>query len=602
MMMQYCEGRKKQGTRTMTGIYRSHAMPLPAALLKPLIVFVLALLAAVFAASEVLASKRVALVIGNSAYVNASELANPANDASDLAIALNDLGFEVTVGVDLDNRSMRQKVREFSSSLRGADVAMLFYAGHAVQVNGRNYLAPVDTQLQFESDVDFETIPLEFIQEQMEREAETILLFLDACRDNPLTRSLKVASRSNGAGKGLAEEKLSTSGIMIAFATNPGNVALDGKGRNSPFTKAMLDNIRRPGVEISTLMTDVRVQVVKDTDGQQTPWINSALLGRFYFNPDDNENSQETDTTGTQKTASLDDEALPRTGSSAGVENARIEALAWDAVKDSDNVEELETYLAVYGNGFYAKLAKIRIERLKGGKEEGDDSGEAVASVDTPEVSGKAAQSESQTASIEKQAPAESARSTKATFDEAEVARDIQQKLAQLECNPGRPDGIWGKRSQSALDKFVRASGVKLVSARPEPALLNQLREYSGAGCPKPVIVNKTCPAGQRLSRKGNCFTPRSQQASAPPASVTRSVGQPPQDEEFFDDGQQVIIHEPAHQQPPMVMHPQQPQHQQPPMVMHPQPEYGQPAQPNIGGAIVRGVIGAGIACVLGGC
>jgi uncharacterized caspase-like protein len=129
----------------------------------------------------------------------------------------------------------------------------------------------------------------------------------------------------------------------------------------------MLNNIRRPGIEISTLMTDVRVQVVKDTDGQQTPWINSALLGRFYFNPDENA-EQEQVASATQEDAGKNPAngniESGRSGSSAGVDNARIAALAWDAVKESDNVEELETFLQSYVSSFFSKLAQIRFDRL----------------------------------------------------------------------------------------------------------------------------------------------------------------------------------------------------------------------------------------------
>jgi uncharacterized caspase-like protein len=233
------------------------------------------------------ASKRVALVIGNSAYENAIPLKNPRNDAEDLAVKLKSLGFEVVSGFDLDSRGMRDKVREFGQQLRGAEVAMFFYAGHALQVNGRNYLAPVNTDIRNESDLDFETIPMDFVQRQMERETKTILLFLDACRDNPLARSLRASSRSTGSVRGLARETNSSEGTFIAFATQPNNVALDGSGRNSPFTTALLENIDRPGVEISTLMTDVRRQVFELTKEQQIPWINSSLLGRFYFKPEE---------------------------------------------------------------------------------------------------------------------------------------------------------------------------------------------------------------------------------------------------------------------------------------------------------------------------
>lgn len=570
---------------------------------------ILALIIAILAFSafstDASATKRVALVIGNSAYEHANQLANPANDASDMGAALNELGFEVVVGTDLNNRAMRQKVREFSRILRGADVAMMFYAGHAMQVDGKNFLAPVDAKLEFESDLDFETIPLSFIQRQMEREANTILLFLDACRDNPLTRSFRAASRSNGAGRGLAEEKLSSSGILIAFATNPGNIALDGKGRNSPFTKAMLDNIRRPGVEISTLMTDVRVQVVKDTDGQQTPWINSALLGRFYFNPDESvEEEQLASTSQTDATENAADDKIDsgRSGSSAGVENARIAALAWDAVKDSDSVEELESFLQSYGSSFYAKLAKIRIDRLKSGQPKQEvASGQENATPEQKETTeaqateAQAKAGETEVASLEQPKPDES-RTLEKKVDPRELALGIQKELARLDCNPGRPDGIWGKRSQRALDSFAKASKIRLAATSPAPELLDQLRDHNGAGCPKRVIA-KTCPAGQRLSRKGNCFTPRTQTASTPPRTTTRSISQPPQEEVFIQDGRQIVIQEPQNQQ--VIIHQQEPvfvPQQQPVIVQQPQPVM-QP-RPSLG----QRIIGGALSCIVSGC
>lgn len=557
----------------------------------------------VIGASSALAAKRVALVIGNSAYENASKLANPANDAADMAAALKQLGFEVVVGTDLDNRGMRDTVREFGKALRGADVAMLFYAGHAMQVNGKNYLAPVDTRLEYESDLDFETIPLQFIQRQMEREAKTILLFLDACRDNPLTRSFQQASRSQGAGRGLAKEELSSSGILIAFATNPDNVALDGTGRNSPFTRAMLDNIKRPDVEISTLMTDVRVQVVRDTGGQQTPWINSALLGRFYFNPQESVARKDEDG---QQTASLDtSDGGVRESSSRGVDKARIEALAWDSVKDSDSVAELEIFLSTYGDGFYGQLARIRIERLK--KDQGIDQPQQTAETQQTDPG-----SETQTASLAEpgadtaaptgQAQADEARALVPARDPREVRRDIQKRLAALNCNPGRPDGLWGRRSQRGLDAFVRATKVSLASPNPDEVLLQQLTDYDGAGCPKPAVVKrKTCPAGQKLSRKGNCYTPRKQASTRSVAPSQQQATQPapqpqPQQQVIVrQPQQQVIVRQPQPQPQPVIV---QPQPQPQPVIVQPAPPPPQPARPGLG-AIIGGAI---IGCVLGAC
>ena len=329
------------------------------------------------------ASKRVALVIGNSAYENAEPLINPRNDAEDLTVKLEGLGFDVVGGFDLDSRGMRSKVREFGEKLRGAEVALFFYAGHALQVNGRNYLAPVNTDIRNEADLDFETIPMDFVQRQMERETKTILLFLDACRNNPLGRSLRKSSRSTGSVRGLARETNSSEGTFIAFATQPNNVALDGDGRNSPFTTALLENIDRPGIEISTLMTDVRRQVFEATDEQQIPWINSSLLGRFYF-----KGSQETNEG--KKVASLDDGKQTRINDATTQQpvkkvqparrsnksetdrllEMRLEQLAWEAVKDSKDVDELQAFVNAYGSGFFGDLAKLRLARIERQKKE----------------------------------------------------------------------------------------------------------------------------------------------------------------------------------------------------------------------------------------
>ncbi|MGI9402822.1 MAG: caspase family protein, partial [Rhizobiaceae bacterium] len=400
----------------------------------------------------------------------------------------------------------------------------------------------------------------------------------------------------------LAEEKLSSSGILIAFATNPGNVALDGKGRNSPFTKAIIDNIRRPGVEISTLMTDVRVQVVRETDGQQTPWINSALLGRFYFNPDEDSAEQvasadvsaETSETGSEIKAER-----PKTGSSAGVDNARIAAIAWDSVKDSNSVEELETFMQVYGSSFYGKLAQIRIDRLKSTQGQNETAAAPGAQPAIGQDGAPVSQGETQVASLE-QPDAEKSRKLETNLDPRELAKGIQSELARLNCNPGRPDGIWGRRSQSALDKFVKASKVELASASPAPELLDQLQNYDGTGCPKAVVRKKTCPAGQRLSRKGNCYTPKTKTASAPAQTQTRSISQQqaqPQQEVFIQNGQQVIIQQPQ-QVPQGQVIVQQPQ-QQPVIVQQPQPVQ---QRPSIIRNVIRGVVGGVTGCLLGAC
>lgn len=232
------------------------------------------------------AEKRVALVVGNSNYADATILANPVNDANEIAKALKASGFEVILGVDVDKRAFDTKVRNFAELLDGSDVAVFFYAGHGLQVGGRNYLIPTDARLANERDLDFDAVSLDLVLKQMElgRAERTNIVFLDACRDNPFTRNLarSMGTRSGSIGKGLAQVDTGV-GTFIAYSTQPGNVALDGKGSNSPFTAALAKHVREPNRNLTSVMIEVRKEVLAATDGKQVPWDHSALTGEFYF-------------------------------------------------------------------------------------------------------------------------------------------------------------------------------------------------------------------------------------------------------------------------------------------------------------------------------
>jgi len=173
-----------------------------------------------------LAEKRIALVIGNSAYRHTPVLANPYNDATDMVAALKKLGFQVIDGFDLDKASLDRKIRDFAGALQGADVGVFFYAGHGLQVAGQNYLVPIDAKAEAASALDFEMVRLDLVHRIMEREAPTNIIFLDACRDNPLSRNLARAlgTRTTDVGRGLAPVE-SGSGTLISFSPQPGNVA-----------------------------------------------------------------------------------------------------------------------------------------------------------------------------------------------------------------------------------------------------------------------------------------------------------------------------------------------------------------------------------------
>jgi hypothetical protein len=241
-------------------------------------------LAFLLVSSAAHAQKRVALVIGNSAYKHTAKLANPRHDAEDVSAVLKNRGFEVLVGLDLDKAALDRKVREFADVLQGAKVGVFFYGGHGLQVGGQNYLVPVDAELSTVSALDFEMVRLELVHRTMEREAQTNIVFLDACRDNPLARNLARAmgTRSVEVGRGLAPVE-SGIGTLISFSTQPGNVALDGTGRNSPFAGALVKHISTSTDDLSAILISVRNEVIKETHGKQVPWEHSSLTGRFYF-------------------------------------------------------------------------------------------------------------------------------------------------------------------------------------------------------------------------------------------------------------------------------------------------------------------------------
>jgi uncharacterized caspase-like protein len=196
--------------------------------------------------------RRVALVVGNGTYQNAPELPNPPNDARAVAETLHGLGFEVIEARDLGYGAMQVALGGFADKLQGAAVGLFFYAGHGLQLAGENYLVPIDARLQREAQVRLQTAPVQVVLQMMEAEVPTRLVLLDACRDNPLARTLARsmgATRSTVVGQGLAGIQAGA-GTLIAYATAPGEVALDGGGRNSPFTTALLEHIAIPGLEV----------------------------------------------------------------------------------------------------------------------------------------------------------------------------------------------------------------------------------------------------------------------------------------------------------------------------------------------------------------
>jgi tetratricopeptide (TPR) repeat protein len=228
------------------------------------------------------AGGKLALVIGNGAYRNAPKLPNPANDARAIAKALRDNGFQVIEATDLDRAGMDRALLDFLKKASSADVRLLFYAGHGTQVDGNNYLVPIDAAVASKSTAQFEMIDIDRILKGLDDEAHANIIILDACRDNPFESRI-APSRSGGRGAGLTGYQSVGTGTLIAFATAPGNTAADGTGTHSPFTAALLKHIATPALEVNQMLTRVRIDVAAATEKKQVPWVNSSLLGEVFL-------------------------------------------------------------------------------------------------------------------------------------------------------------------------------------------------------------------------------------------------------------------------------------------------------------------------------
>jgi formylglycine-generating enzyme required for sulfatase activity len=266
-----------------------HRPPLWPAGLAGGVVLVLVLLATLLSGTTVEAQqakqRRVALVIGIGKYEHAIRLANPPNDAASMADALRSLGFEVIQGIDVQRAELMNRLKEFSRKSDGADLALVFYAGHGVQVDNENWLLPRDARLADRLDLKFEAITATDLLQTMESAKGRILL-LDACRDNPFKQGFLAQGANRSMTRGLARINTIDTGTLIAFATSPGAVADDGSlngQQNSPFTQGLLENIRTPGLEIRQVLTRTRQSVIAVTKGRQTPWENSSLVADVYL-------------------------------------------------------------------------------------------------------------------------------------------------------------------------------------------------------------------------------------------------------------------------------------------------------------------------------
>jgi TPR repeat protein len=313
--------------------------------LRRVVIAALVLVGSLVAAAPVLrAETRLALVIGNSAYAT-NALQNPKNDAESIARALKIVGFEVVKLTDADQTAMKRAIVEFGRKLRASDaVGLFYYAGHGVQVAGENYLIPVGADIKDVEEAALSGVSLGELLRTMERSSGRLnIAILDACRDNPFPASTRSGTR------GLAQVKAPT-GTLIAYATAPGEVALDGTGGNSPYSAALAEAIPTIGISIDEVFRRTRRKVLDMTAHKQTPWEHSSLTGEFFFRP---------------KSAEAEASVRPVEGS-YGLSHARLSELRdWERIKDTTDAAVLSAHVERYPDGVFREVVSLRLSRLQ---------------------------------------------------------------------------------------------------------------------------------------------------------------------------------------------------------------------------------------------
>ncbi len=307
--------------------------------------------------------ERVALVIGASNYQQVPPLTNPKNDATDIGKMLEDIGFTVSLVSDPGHLALQRAFRSFKRQALNADVAIIYYAGHGIEVEGQNYLIPTDADLSIDSDVLFETVPLTSALESVTGARRLSLVIVDACRDNPFANKIVRSVETRSIGRGLAYIE-PTGNTLVAYAAREGTVALDGDARNSPYAEALLESLPKPGIEIGLMFRRIRDRVVQMTDGQQEPFLYGSLSAEpFYFVAPETKQPEPKQ----EVVASIEPPVnlSPTRDVLPAQSRAEQEMLFWQSIKDSDQPAYFEAYLDQFPEGMYAAIARIKIAALE---------------------------------------------------------------------------------------------------------------------------------------------------------------------------------------------------------------------------------------------
>ena len=389
-----------------------------------------------------------ALVVGNATYEHASALATPLNDAADIGAALERLGFTVTRIDDAGQGELRRSLHEFAMAAGAAETAVLYYAGHGIAVEGRNFLVPVDARLSSAQDIEFETVPLELVERAAGRASGVRLIILDACRESPFEASMQRHEAYGPIRPGLAAIEPSA-GTLVVYAAKEGTVALHGPGRNSPYSGALLRYLEEPGVEVEQMFRKVHDAVLAATAGSQEPSVYGSLPGgkTAYLGAKPASSAEAPATTTPTESGTADDLLT--------AEKLAAERLYWVSVKDSDDPAEIQTYLDQYPSGTYAALARTRLKRLGG--ETVSASPDAGSNSDAPAPAETG--SETPPGLAEQHPPLDPEAAEEALGLQPDHRRLIQSGLALLGFDPGPADGVIGQRTRAAIGRWQASVG-----------------------------------------------------------------------------------------------------------------------------------------------
>ncbi|NOJ46411.1 caspase family protein [Bradyrhizobium archetypum] len=457
------------------------------------------------------AEKRVALVLGNSAYQNVAPLANPVNDSSKIAATLKDAGFDVVdARRDLAAAETRRTLRDFADRARDADIAVVYYAGHGIEVDGANYLIPVDARLERDTDIYDEGLSLDRVLIAIEPAKKLRLVILDACRDNPFSRTMKRTIASRAIGQGLAKVEPTSPNVLIAYSAKAGSTAADGDGQNSPFTTALSHHLTKPGLDVRRAFGFVRDEVLKTTNNRQEPFVYGSLGG------------EDVPLVPARPAPAAAAPAAPAL--SAQAEARRDYELALQI----GNKSALNAFITQYPDGFYSSLAKLQLDKIAAEEariaatekarlaeqerarlaaegaqksQQAKAEAEAKAAEQARLAAEKAKQvaQEQAAAAEQKRVAAESAAADKAPAatdkpmnvaaltagpPQADVTKSVQAELRRVGCLTGNADGNWNSASQRSLTQFNRYAGTKLDTKVASVDTLDTIKLKSSRVCP----------------------------------------------------------------------------------------------------------------------